>query len=164
MPEALILPLCMLMGLLTWSLVFVWYVHPGLRRRPPMEALEPLLLLHAFRFIGLLFLMPGVTATPLDPRFALPAAYGDLVAALLALACIAALRAGTSWALAGVWIFNVWGFVDLLNAVARGLLFTEDGDLGATYWIPATIVPLLLITHGYIFWLLLGQRAKRIAS
>ena len=153
----LTLPVCIAMGLLTWSLVIAWYVHPILRHRPLAGALEPLLLLHAFRYIGLMFLVPGVTAAPLDPRFALPAAFGDLVAALLALTAIAALRAGTRGALAVVWVFNIWGFADLLNAVVRGLLFRPDGDLGATFWIPATIVPLLLVTHAYIFWLLLRQ-------
>ena len=160
MPEAVILPDCIVMGSLTWSLVIAWYVHPALGRLPLARALEPLLLLHAFRYIGLMFVVPGVTAAPLDPRFALPAAYGDLAAALLALVATAALRAGARGALKIVWVFNIWGFVDLLNAVVRGLLFTQDGDLGATYWIPATIVPLLLVTHGYIFWLLLGQKGK----
>ena len=37
------------------------------------------------------------------------------------------------------------------NAVARGLLFTPDGALGATFWIPAVIVPLLIVSHMYIF-------------
>ena len=47
-----------------------------------------------------MFLIPGVTAEPLDARFASPAAYGDL---------------------------------------------------GAAFWIPALIVPLLIVTHVYIF-------------
>lgn len=160
MPDAAILPVCIAMGVLTWSLVVAWYIHPVLGCRPLARALEPLLLLHGFRYIGLMFVIPGVTAAALDPRFALPAAWGDLIAALLALAAIAALRAGTRGATLIVWLFNAWGFADLLNAVVRGLLFTQDGDLGATYWIPATIVPLLLVTHAYIFWLLLGQPGK----
>ena len=160
MPETLILPVCIAMGSLTWGLVVAWYVHPVLGCRPLARALEPLLLLHGFRYIGLMFLVPGATAAPLDPRFALPAAWGDLIAALLALAAIAALRAGARGAAIIAWVFNIWGFVDLLNAVVRGLIFTQDGNLGATYWIPATIVPLLLVTHAYIFWLLLGQGRK----
>ncbi len=160
MLDAFILPISIIMGLLVWSLIFRWYVHPALRRRPLARALEPLLLLHAFRYIGLMFLVPGVTAEPLDPRFALPAAYGDLVAAWLALAAIGALRANLSRAMAAVWVFNIWGLVDLLNAVGRGLIYTDIGDLGAAFWIPATVVPLLLVTHGYLFWLLLGHRTR----
>lgn len=164
MPDAYFLPISIVMGLLTWYLVLRWYIHPVLGKLPLPRALEPLLLLHAFRYIGLMFLVPGVTAASLDPRFAMPAAYGDLVAAGLALAAIAALRAETAWAIGAVWVFNIWGFVDLLNAVGRGLLYTDDGDLGATYWIPAAIVPLLLVTHGYVFWLLLAQRSRSAAN
>jgi len=46
------------------------------------------------------------------------------------------------------WIFNLWGTADLLNAFYQanhaGVL---AGQLGATYFIPTVVVPLLLITH-----------------
>lgn len=151
MPLPLILPVGMTLGVVAWSLVFVWYVHPALRIRDFAEAMRPLLLLHAFRYIGLMFLIPGVTSEPLDTRFASPAAYGDLIAALLALASLHALRIHEKAGLALVWAFNVWGFADLLNAVIRGLLFTPDGALGAAFWIPLVIVPLLVVSHVYIF-------------
>ena len=102
-----------------------------------------------------MFLVPGVTTEILDSRFAHPAAYGDLVAAALAFVAIGAIRLNANWAIASVWLFNIWGATDLLNALARGILFTADGHLGATFWIPATIVPLLLVTHAYIFILLI---------
>jgi hypothetical protein len=55
-----------------------------------------------------------------------------------------------------VWIFNVWGTIDLLNAFyvanATGL---SAGQLCAAFFIPMAIVPLLLITHGLIFRILL---------
>ncbi len=156
----LILPISITFALLAWSLVFYWYVHPLLKQYPLERALEPLLFLHTFRYIGLMFLIPGITTEVLDSRFAAPAAYGDLVAALLAFVAIAALRLRAYWALASVWVFNIWGIADLLNAVIRGILYTPDGHLGATYWIPATIVPLLLVTHVYIFILLAGQARK----
>src|SRR5215468_7701604 len=59
------------------------------------------------------------------------------------------------------WIFNVWGSVDLVNAFyqanATGL---SPGQLGATYFIPTLIVPLLLITHGLTFRVLLQHRQE----
>lgn len=54
-----------------------------------------------------------------------------------------------------VWAFNLLGLLDLLNALWQGFRLTPDGDLGATFFIPAVIVPALLITHGLIFRLLL---------
>ena len=115
----------------------------------------PLLLLHSFRFIGLAFLIPGVTSQPLDSRFANPAAYGDLLAALLAFLAIFALRRGWRTAIPLVWIFNLEGTMDLLNAVTQGLRYTEDGTLGATYFIPAIVVPALLVTYVMVFVILL---------
>jgi hypothetical protein len=60
------------------------------------------------------------------------------------------------------WIFNVWGSVDLVNAFyqanATGL---TPGQLGATYFIPTVIVPLLLITHGLAFRVLLRINRSR---
>lgn len=151
MPVALILPVSMVIGITAWSLFFVWYVAPPLRDKSFAVAMRPLLLLHAFRYIGLMFLIPGVTAEPLDTRFAIPAAYGDLIAALLALAVLDILHVHRKAGIAAVFVFNFWGMADLLNAVTRGLLFTPDGALGAAFWIPLLIVPLLLVSHVYIF-------------
>ncbi len=160
MPIDYILPLSIALALASWSLILVWYVHPRLTQWPVAKRLEPLLLIHSFRYIGLMFLVPGVTTEVLDSRFAVPAAYGDLAAALLALLALAALRFRALWATAAVWVFNVWGLADLINAVARGIMFTPDGHLGATFWIPAVIVPMLVVTHCYIFYILLKEGAK----
>ena len=159
-----ILPLSLVLALITWTLIFAWYINPVFQRLPLERALEPILLLHSFRYVGLMFLVPGVTAEVLDPRFALPAAYGDLAAALLALLAIVALRLQLSWRIEAVWLFNLWGAIDLINAVARGILYTPDGHLGATFWIPATIVPLLFVTHGYVFIQLLKYHRPTAAS
>ena len=164
MPTNLILPISITFSLVAWSLIMYWYIHPFLKQYPVKQAIEPFLFLHSFRYIGLMFLVPGVTAEVLDSRFSHPAAYGDLLAAALAFIAIAAIRLNASWALASVWVFNILGAADLLNAVARGMLFVPDGALGATYWIPATIVPLLLVTHAYIFILLIKDlREKKSA-
>lgn len=64
------------------------------------------------RFIGLSFLVPGVVSPSLPPAFAAPAAYGDLVAALLAVAASIALSARLPLAMLLVWLFNVWGTAD----------------------------------------------------
>lgn len=70
MPAELILPVSLVMAIIAWTLIFAWYVHPSLRQRTFMVAMTPLLLLNSFRYIGLMFLIPGVTAETLDMRFA----------------------------------------------------------------------------------------------
>ncbi len=164
MPVDLILPISISFSLLAWSLIMYWYIHPVAKEYPLERALIPFLLLHSFRYVGLMFLVPGVTTEVLDSRFSQPAAYGDLIAAILAFIAIAAIQLRARWSIASVWLFNIWGLADLLNAVARGIMFTPDGHLGATYWIPAIIVPLLLVTHGYIFILLIRDFRKSYNS
>jgi hypothetical protein len=156
-----ILPISIALGLLTYGLIAKWYLVPWMDSVSRTAALTPILLLHGFRYIGLAFLLPGVTATALDPAFANPAAYGDLIAALLALGAVLALRRGLPGALLLVWIFNVWGTLDLLNAVYAGFRLTPDADFGATYFIPAAIVPLLLVTHFLVFRELLKKRPSQ---
>jgi len=39
--------------------------------------------------------------------------YGDFIAGILAIIATAALARTASWAIATVWIFNVWGSADL---------------------------------------------------
>jgi hypothetical protein len=92
---------------ITWGIVAARYIWPALRDRQPAEALRPLLMLHSFRFIGLAFLVPGVVSPDLPSAFAHSAAYGDIVAATLALLSLLSLPGGLGVVLA--WGFNIWG-------------------------------------------------------
>ncbi len=150
-------------SLIAWGVVTARYIWPELRFRQRAEALRPLLVLHSFRFIGLAFLVPGVVSPDLPSAFAYSAAYGDIIAAALALLSLSSLSNGTGVAI--TWIFNLWGTADLLNAFYQanhaGL---SAGQLGATYFIPTLIVPLLLITHGLAFRLLLQHKSAVVVS
>jgi len=147
------------LSLLAWGIVAAQYLWPALRRQSRADGLRPLLLLQSFRFIGLAFLVPGVVSQQLPEGFARPAAYGDLIAALLALLALATLR--SRFGIAMVWVFNLWGTADLLFAYYQGRVGVgvEPGQLGAAYFIPAVIVPLLLVVHWLVFRLLLRTEA-----
>ena len=141
-------------SVIAWGIVTAQYIWPKLRNLDRAEALRPLLTLHSFRFIGLAFLVPGVVSADLPSAFARSAAYGDLIAAMLALLALILLpRVG---GVAMAWIFNIWGMVDLFNGFYQanhtGL---AAGQLGVMYFVPTLIVPLLLITHGAVFRVLL---------
>jgi hypothetical protein len=61
-----------------------------------------------------------------------------------------------------VWVFNLWGTADLLYAFYRGAAVgLVPGQLGAAYFITTVLVPLLLITHGLVFRLLLKRDDAR---
>ena len=143
-----------LLSLAVWSLIAKWPVTPWLDRKPRQQALFWLTLPHAFRHIGMVFLVPGVVAQPLPNGFATPAAYGDLLTGVLALIALIALRTSWGGALGLVWLFNIVGTVDLLNALRH---VNVAPSFGAAWYIPTFLVPLLLVTHFMIFLRLLRR-------
>ena len=78
----------LLMSLLVYGLVARWYIGPALKRLPIVQALTPLLLFHATRYIGLSFLTPSVIDPNTPSRFTIPAAAGDVLTMALALAAL----------------------------------------------------------------------------
>jgi hypothetical protein len=123
------------------------YVFPKLSELGPRAVLLPILLLHSFRHLGLMFLAPGATYAGIPPQFAYPAAFGDLLAAFLALAAIPTVYRNITAARLLVWIFNVEGTVDLLVAITLATIYGASAYMGPAYWIPAFWVPALLVTH-----------------
>lgn len=160
------------MNILTINLLFstlifaiaAWiYARPLLRTYELKTLLMPILLLHTFRHLGLMFLERGGTLPGMPPEFAIPAAYGDFLAAILALIALFALLRNFRFSLVLVWIFNIEGSLDLLNAIVLATKYDAVHFMGAAYWIPAFWVPALLVTHFITFTLLLGRRKLEIA-
>ena len=148
MDTQLIFGLQFVLSLVVWAVIAKLLLVPWLQNKTPNEALLWLTLPHVFRHVGMVFLVPGIVAQPLPGGFALAAAYGDLLTGVLALAALIALRAGWTAAVGLVWVFNVVGTVDLLNALRH---LDVAPYLGAAWYIPTFLVPLLLVTHFMIF-------------
>lgn len=145
---------------LAFSTLIFWiaarlYLLPNLAKLQPRTVLLPILLLHAFRHLGLMFLATGATYPGMPPQFAYPAAYGDLLAALLAVAAIPAVAGNWRIARPIVWVFNVEGSVDLISAITLATIYGAQSYMGPAYWIPAFWVPALLVTHYITFVVLL---------
>lgn len=149
--------LSILLGLTSSALVAVLLVWPLLHMLDSRTALLWLVMPHLFlRFIGLSFLVPGVVAASLSKRWAVPAAYGDFIAGILAIVATIGLAERAGWAEFAVWVFNIVGAGDLLFAFFMGArVRLEPGSLGASYFIVTAIVPLLLASHALIFVVLL---------
>ncbi len=154
------------MNILTVNLLFstlvFWiaarlYVLPRLEECEPRTVLLPILLLHSLRHLGLMFLAPGAVYAGVPSQFAYPAAFGDLLVAVLALIAIPAVAARARSAKLLVWIFNILGTLDLIAAIALATVYETAPFMGPAYWIPAFWVPALLVTH-YITFLVLGKR------
>jgi hypothetical protein len=147
------------LSLILYTCLAKWYVWPRLQVQPWPIALEPLLVLHAFRHIGLLSLLPIVV----DPRltqttFAMHQAYGDLLVMILALLSLIAIRNHWRAAMSLVWACNVVGMLDLLEALYNAISSQIYNFNMYTFWLVATfIVPALLVTHIMMFIMLLRR-------
>jgi len=145
-----------------WGLCVGTYLWPRLRAMDRDAAIRAIATLHSFRFLGLVFLLPGIVGAGLPAAFAAPAAYGDFVAALLAIAVLLAARMGPLF-VPLAWVFNLVGAADLLMATSHAIgvnLPSIAGQLGAAYAILMLYVPLLLMTHGIAIYLLVRPRQQ----
>ena len=104
-----------------------------------------------------MFLASGAVYYGMPREFAAPAAYGDLLAAALALVAIAAVTRKSRLARPLVALFNIEGTLDLILAITLATIYDAAPFMGPAYWIPAFWVPALLVTH-YIVFRLLGKR------
>lgn len=145
-----------LLSVVLYSLLAKWFVVPWLKQKTRRESLFWLTLPHATRHVGLVFLVPGVVSQSLPHGFAIAAGYGDLVSGLLAMLVLIVLRSRLAGAIALVWLFNVVGIVDLLNALRHAQAVPH---LGAAWYIPTFWVPVLLVTHFMIFVRLFKKKA-----
>lgn len=142
-------------GLLAW-----WYVWPRLRSLDRTTAFTALTFVHALRPIGATVLVASVAGTALPRDFASAVAYGDLVTSALAVITLLALRARLDFAVALVWLTNVVGTVDLVNALVGGISNNIAAlGMGSFWYVVTILVPILWIAHVLAFALLLRRRA-----
>jgi hypothetical protein len=151
LPVNPILPINLLLGFGIFFTAAKIYVIPRLAQWSVAAVLTPILLLHMLRELGLMFMFVGATLPGMPLAFAVPAALGDFVAAVLAAVALWAVRRGASSAKAWVWAFNLWGTADLITAITLAVINGAAPYLGAAYWIPAFWVPMLLVTHAVVF-------------
>jgi hypothetical protein len=147
---------------LVFGLIGRWYVWPAVKDRSPKIALTPLLLYACLRVNGLMFLMPGLVSPELPKSFAVPTAYGDLTAVILALLALACVRAESAAAVPMLWVFNIVGLLDLIYANIS--TFKDQVDpvyLGVSYYLAVLNVPAMVVVHILIFAYLLRRTAAK---
>jgi len=152
----------LVLGYVAWLLCFGVYVLPRLKSMDRAEAQRAIATLHSFRFFGLVFILPGIVGPNLPAGFAAFAAYGDFATGALAMLALLTVRIGPLfWAF--VVAFNLVGVADIILDYYHAIqvnLPALAGELGATYAIPIIYVPLLMITHGVAFYLLVRPRPE----
>ncbi|MFL6733422.1 MAG: hypothetical protein ACJ8EY_01860 [Sphingomicrobium sp.] len=168
------LPANILMFALTFTLLSAAWVHsPALRRAAAGIPLDSLLALHAWRLGGFFFLLLYAEGR-LPWPFAPVAAIGDILtgagAALLALS----LAHGRPVSKQAVGLWNAFGSVDLLLAIALAIMSTPGAPFqlfievpaqsafASLPWllVPAGVVPALMFVHLAIALRLRGERTS----
>ena len=131
--------------LLTTLLIMAYVRLPAFRDWIASFPLRTLVLLHLTRFVGIWFLILHERGE-LPRAFAIPAGFGDIVIATMALPVVfaplepaARLRAITIW--------NVVGLLDLalVSFTAARLLLAEPIAMSAFFRLPLSLVPTLLL-------------------
>ena len=102
-----ILTVNLLLSTLVFAIAARLYLLPKLPGLDPKAVVLPILLLHAMRHLGLMFLAPGAVFPGIPAQFAYPAAFGDLTAAVLALIALLAVVRGSRLARPLVGLFNL---------------------------------------------------------
>jgi len=113
---------------------------------------HPTAALRLFRVNGLMFLMAGLVSAQLPKAFAIPTAYGDLTAAVLALIALWLVRLEKTAAIPLVWLFNIAGLLDLVYAnISTFKDHVDPTYLGVSYYLAAINVPAMVVVHVLIF-------------
>lgn len=141
--------------------IFSIWLTPKLKAMPVDAAVLLLLTVQSTRAIGAGFLVPGVVSSEAPEEFILSAGFGDIAAAILALAAMYALHTRRPGALRLAWIANLFGFIDLVMAFAFGITMgLEPGQLQSMFLVVTWYVPILMVAHVTSFRLLLAARAE----
>ena len=142
---------------LTAALIVAGAKHKGLREWLTQVSLRAVVAFHLTRFVGFLFL--ALTKRGALPwEFAVPAGWGDIVVATLALAIVVFLKRPESQPRL-LMLWNALGLTDIVGVVltAVRLAMASPSSMKALMGPPLSIVPLFIVplviaSHILIFW------------
>lgn len=149
-----------LIALLTALLIWAGAANKGFHEWLAQLNLRAVVAFHLTRFVGFAFLAL-YSRGELPGEFALPAGWGDIAVATLALCIVVFMpRPGTQKGLLLAW--NAVGFADILNVVftAARLALANPHSMSALMrfpmsLVPTFIVPLIIASHMLVFWRML---------
>lgn len=154
-------------GLAAFASIYL-SLRPRLDAMGQQAHLKALIPIHFFRYFGLTALLPGVfnlAPAGFSQDYLFQIMLGDVIAAILALIAFLMLHLGRGTGLFAVWIFNIFGTLDYLNAGARVTPAIHDANiLGPFGWIVMTVMlPAWLVSHIAIF-VVLTKPSKQLAK
>jgi hypothetical protein len=145
-------------GLAAFASIYL-SIRPALASKGRDVHLKALIPIQFFRYFGLTALLPGVfdlAPAGFSEAYLTQIMAGDVLAAILALGSFFLLQIRATSRIAAIWFFNVFGFLDYLNAGARVTPAIHDANiLGPFGWLVITVfLPAWLVSHIAIFFAL----------
>lgn len=160
MNNFLILNLQATAGLIAFSLAFKWWVAPRLAKLDIYDALLPVVFIHSLRYLGMVFMVDTQVYDAFPDDLAFTVGMWDYSVSILAIVTGIALKNKWRYAIPLVWVFNIYGFTDLVVAFPQvfGIKF-YNYDLGTMWWAFVTIGIVNVISHFYIFYRLIRSKS-----
>ncbi|SEF93369.1 hypothetical protein SAMN05421847_1074 [Halpernia humi] len=150
-----------LTGSISLFLVFKWWVQPRVAHLSVQDALLPFVFLNAFRYLGLSFMAKEQIYDGFPVDFLKIVGLWDFAVSVLAIITAIALKKKWRFAIPMVWIFNIFGFADLINAFPQFFgLKLYDHNLGFIWLMFVTYGLAAFLSHIYIFYRLLKNLKK----
>ena len=150
------------LGIIACSVLVRLYFTSALEKFGFKRVLTFLLTIHLFRYVGSTVLVSEIADPNLPRAFAVQIAYGDIISGILAIVAIFWIIRKEENSLLPVWLFNSIGLLDLLNMMVQSTMIGLTGvsyNLGATWFVVTVYVPVLIISHLVIFWMLFKKGA-----
>jgi hypothetical protein len=142
-----------------------WYVAPWLKVTDWATGIAALLWVHAFRYVALQIFSAQQFGFAVSDVGRNQIAFGDAIAATLAVSAIIALRYWNCLAVAVLWLFVAVAALDLLNSTIVGMREQLFASASGVSWLILTFyVPLLWVSLALLVWRLWLHQPKVSAS
>ena len=161
-PEAKLLAFFMVTSLVSWAIIAYVHILPWLEKRSQREALLVAVMPHMFRTVGALAIFPGIGDVPRE--WSLPLAIGDSITSVLAMLSMIALHRSWRHAIKLVWVFNVFGLLDMIHNGYSAASLQIAPRMGIIAYVVGFGVPGMFMFHMLVFRTLLRARAPASTS
>jgi len=152
MDNFVIINLQAIIGSISIILGFNWWIKPRLANLSIHDALLPFVFLNSFRYLGLLFMAKEQFYDGFSSQFLTTVGLWDLATAILAIITSIALKRKWKFAIPLVWVFNIFGFADLITAFPQFFgLKLYNQNLGVIWLTFVTYGLAAFLSHIYIF-------------
>lgn len=140
------------LGSIALVVAFKWWIQPRLANLSVYDALLPFVFLNAFRYLGLSFMAKEQFYDGFPTEFLTTVGTWDFLTSILALITAFTLKSKWKYAIPLVWIFNIFGFADLITAFPQFFgLKLYDQNLGFIWLTFVTFGLAAFLSHIYIF-------------